>query len=217
MINSLIFDIGGVLAYDVWEHLLLDKGEGIVSIYKLDRQRVINAGDLLWKKFAHISSSDWKQLEIEYWTEFNNLLGIEIPIDEITQITDKFIKPMSGMTKLLELLVAQNINLAICSNNTEFWFARQSQKLGLEKFVPPERIILSCRIGVSKSSSRFEMFDKAVHSLGVDKSECVFIDDRNESISYSVKYGLASILFPSNKNGYEYLRLLLSSMKIANI
>lgn len=99
----------------------------------------------------------------------------------------------------------------------EFWFNRQSQKLGLEKYIPPERIILSCQIGVSKSSPRFEMFEKAVDSLDVDKSECIFIDDRIESISRATEYGLPSIMFPSHvENGFQYLKLLLTAMKVVS-
>jgi FMN phosphatase YigB (HAD superfamily) len=217
MMKTLILDVGGVLAFDVWEHLLLDKNEGIASTYNLDEQKTIQAGSVLWEQFAYQSSSDWRQLEIDYWTQFNNLLGSTIPIGEILQLTDKFIKPVEGMAGLLEALVSQNIDLAICSNNTEFWFERQSQKLGLAKYVSPERIILSCRIGASKSSSLFEMFEKAVSSLGVSKSECVFIDDRVESISRAIEYGLPSILFPSQAQyGSQYLRLLLLAMKILN-
>jgi len=48
MIKAVIFDIGGVLSYDVWENVLLDPCTGIAVEYNLDRERVFKlAHDLL--------------------------------------------------------------------------------------------------------------------------------------------------------------------------
>ena len=215
MIKALIFDIGGVLAFDVWENLLLDKKEGLASIYGLDLQTVNQVGAILWEQYAYQASSDWKKLEINYWSQFNNLMGCAIPIGEIIQLTDKFIKPVDGMAELLSTLISQNITLAICSNNTEFWFNRQAEKIGLQKYVSTRNIILSCRIGVSKSSPRFEMFEEATKAVGVNKKECVFIDDRIESIIQATQYGLTSIMFPTHSPyGARYIKSLLSEMHV---
>jgi len=217
MIKALVFDIGGVLAFDVWENLLLDEKEGLASKYGLDIQAVIQAGTILWEQYAHQTSPDWKQLEIDYWSQFNNLIGRTIPIEEIIQLTDKFIKPVDGMMELLSTLISQNITLAICSNNTEFWFSRQAQKIDLYKYVPSRNIILSCRIGASKSSPRFEMFEEVTKAIGIDRTECTFIDDRSESIIQATQYGLVSILFPAHSpHGARYIKSLLYEMNVLN-
>jgi FMN phosphatase YigB (HAD superfamily) len=215
MIKSVIFDIGGVLAFDVWERLFLDSNIGLVSIYDLDREKLQEIGSDLWKNYAYISSSNWKQLEIDYWDQFNNLLGQKIPVDELIELTDKFIRPVKGMPEILRNLYSKDIELAIISNNTEFWFNRQANILDLEKYVPPEKTILSCRIGKPKSSSNFEMYDAVISSLNAKKEECVFIDDRIESISKSNKYGLTSIMFPSHSiYGAHYLEKLLQVLEV---
>ena len=53
MIKAVIFDIGGVLAHDVWEHLVLDKPEGIASRYGLVETQVEEVRKELWDKFMY--------------------------------------------------------------------------------------------------------------------------------------------------------------------
>ena len=43
MIKALVFDIGGVLAYDIWEYLL----PAIASQYNLDNSQVMKVGERL--------------------------------------------------------------------------------------------------------------------------------------------------------------------------
>jgi HAD superfamily hydrolase (TIGR01509 family) len=201
VIKAIIFDIGGVLAEDVWEHLLLDEKIGVADLYHLDRQHVRKIGKELWNIFAFRSlrnGESWESLEKDYWTAFIEKSGISARVNDLIQITDAFIKPVSGMLELLERLHSEGIGLAICSNNTEFWFHRQMEKLGLHKLFCPEKIILSCRIGTSKSSPLYEMFKTAVESLQVDRTNCLFIDDRNENIQRAIEFGLTGILFPSH-------------------
>ena len=60
MIEAIIFDVGGVLAYDVWEHLLLDKGDprnpgnpaGIAGLYGLREKDAERVGRKLWKVYS---------------------------------------------------------------------------------------------------------------------------------------------------------------------
>lgn len=218
MIEAVIFDMGGVLAYDVWEHLLLNKEEGLVSIYDLDLTRVQKVGRELYDEFAHRKGQGedgWKELEEEYWNRLTDRLHLSLAPSELIQLTDRFIRPVVGMIELLECLKARAVRLAICSNNTEFWFRRQADKLGLYRFFNAENIVLSSRIGVSKSSPNFEMFRAVVNRLGIDKRNCVFVDDRIGNIVQSIKFGLAGIIFPSHSEyGAEYLGLLLVQLGI---
>lgn len=218
MIKALIFDIGGVLAYDVWEHLLLDEENGIASICNLDMEQVQRAGQDLWEMFIYrtaIDENGWKGLEREYWNLFIERFHVSMSATDFIQLTDEFIRPVEGMIQLLECVLLEGVVLAICSNNTEFWARRQMDKLNLHRFFSPSRVILSSRIGVSKSSPRFEMFKAAVGALGVEKDSCVFVDDREENIQRALQFGLAGILFPSHsKYGGQYLESLLEKMGI---
>jgi FMN phosphatase YigB (HAD superfamily) len=213
VIKAIIFDIGGVLAEDVWEHLLLDDKVGVADCYHLDKQRARKIGEHLWNVFAFRSVSNrenWESLEKEYWTAFIEESEISACVNDLVQMTDAFIKPVIGMLELLERLQSERFDLAICSNNTEFWFNRQMEKLGLHKFFCPEKIILSCRTGALKSSRRYEMFQAVIDKLRVDKKECLFVDDRDENIQRAVEFGVTGILFPSHSDSrLNYLKLAL--------
>lgn len=217
-IKAIIFDVGGVLAYDVWEHLFIEL-DGIVALYKLNNDMVHKIGAKLWNEFAYQNTdidNGWQKLEINYWQRFVEESHLELPIDKFIQLTDKFIKPIVGMPKLLERLKAKKIDLAICSNNTEFWFERQRRILGLDNYFETEKIILSSRVGVSKSSANSEMFQAVVAALNTEKQNCVFIDDRDENISKALEYGITGILFPSHsESGAEYLYSLFEKMGIS--
>jgi HAD superfamily hydrolase (TIGR01509 family) len=218
MAQALIFDVGGVLAHDVWENLLLDKKKGVASKLKLDAEEVQKVAENLWNEFAYRPlnvGNDWAGLEREYWSSFIRHFHLSEPADYFINLTEHFIRPISGMHELLQRLQARGIKLAICSNNTEFWFNRQTLKLNLGKFFQTRHVILSSRVGVSKSSPNFEMFKAVISALEVDKSECILVDDREETIVHAVEFGITGIIFPSHsEQGAPYLEALLRKMKI---
>lgn len=217
-VKAVVFDVGGVLAYDVWEHLLLDEKNGVVSIYNLKAEQVRKVGQDLWTKFAcrvTVEENDWKRLEEEYWEHFIERFHLSVSVSDFVQLTDQFIRPVEGMTQLLERIQSKGIDLAICSDNTEFWFKRQEVKLGLHRFFSPSKVILSSRIGTSKSNPGFEMFQAVINSLGVDKRHCLFVDDREENIQQGLRFGIAGIIFPSHSQyGAQYLEALLEKIGV---
>jgi HAD superfamily hydrolase (TIGR01509 family) len=205
MIKAVIFDMGGVLAHDVWEHLLLDEPDGIASMYSLDRDLVKKVGNLLWEAFAYVPESPhntWQVLERRYWNMFLKFfehLRPDVSPDDLIRMTDRFIKPVENgaMIPLLERLWAEGMDLALCSNNNEFWFRYQMDTLNLHRFFSPNKTILSSRIGVSKSSPRFEMFHAAADALGVNRNQCVFVDDRSTNVERAHQCGMEGIHFTS--------------------
>ena len=202
MVDSVVFDIGGVLADDVWEHLLLDD-DGVIKMYsRLHKTDLKRVGKLLWDVFAYLPETDqrsWAELERLYWRLFIECFRKELPQtaspDIFIQMTDSFIQPVNGMSQLLEQLKSRSVNLAICSNNNEFWSKRQMDNLRLHRFFEPAKVILSCRIGVSKSSTGFEMFHAAAAALRVAPSHCVFIDDRMDNVKRAQSCGMIGLHF----------------------
>ena len=96
-----------------------------------------------------------------------------------------------------------------------FGFERQSKKLELYKYISPENIILSNRIGVSKKNESLQMFKALSDVLFFEDRECLFIDDRSENIKMSIRYGFTSLYYPRGYcDGSEYLKRLLVQMGI---
>lgn len=233
VIKAVIFDMGGVLAFDVWEHLLLDKGEpsnpakplGVAALYGLRDEYAERVGRELWDIYsrpnATLSGADPDLLEEHYWASFIRELRQQLPasigVNDLRDRTDLFIKPVnqSAMESLLEELKAKNIRLVICSDNTEFWFRRQMAKLGLHRFFSPSDCFVSCNVGFSKDSPGFEKFRIMSEALGIEKSSCLFVDDRRKNVEQALAYGFTPILFPSHSpKGFDYLKAVFSRLKM---
>ncbi len=198
-IDAVIFDVGGVLAKNMWEHML----PALAEWYGLDRAEVDEAGKLLWETFAYVGETPGNlrgDMEVRYWKLFLSifrrpLLGEDISVDSLIALTDDFIVPVEGMAPILEALKSRGTTLVICSNNNEFWQPRQMEKLGLQRFFPDSKAILSTRVGAPKDSPGFEMFRAAVAAAGVPASRCLFIDDRPENVKRAREFGIDAILF----------------------
>ncbi len=203
MIKAVILDIGGVLAHDVWEHLFFDE-DGICNRFNLPREKLETVGRKLYEEYAYRvipENEDWRNMEKEYWRKFISHFKKELPQsiteDALIQLSEKFIQRVNSaeMFPLLEELKSKNITLAICSNNTPFWFARQKSESKLTDFFSDKNIVLSYQVGAPKSHSNCAMFNAVSDRIGVDKEETVFIDDRQGNISQAERCGIKGILF----------------------
>lgn len=223
MIKGAIFDIGGVLAHDVWEHLLLSVPHGIASKYNLSCGEVEKIGKVLWKKFATRkanSSQDREKYEREYWEEFKTSiprLPNSISVESLISMSEGFVQHVNekDMSPILERLRDKGVGLAICSNNNEFWFHRQMTKLDLNKFFDEDKVVLSCHEGVEKSDKTLKMFHVAARKLRLAATDCVFIDDRMENINRALDCGMTGIWFPSgSSDGARYLNAVLQKLEL---
>src|SRR2546429_2844412 len=103
MVKAVIFDIGGVLARDVWEHLLLDEDNGVAAEYSLDRDEVERVGRLLWEAFAYLPETlqaNHQVRERQYWELFIEYFAKRLPKvspDTFISMTDVFIQPIPDM------------------------------------------------------------------------------------------------------------------------
>lgn len=225
MIKGVIFDVGGVLAYDVWEHLLCDppgQPASIATTFNVQAGQLEKIGEDLWREFDKVKG-DPDRLELQYWQRFiertstlPQLHAVE-PADLIA-LTDTFIRAVSydETSSLLGWLSEERVRLGICSNNNEFWFRRQRQKLGLDRFFEASAIVLSCHHGITKSDPR--LFEISANALSLDPTECVFVDDRMGNVSRAVECGMVGILFPTEQfpakpqRGTNYLERALRAM-----
>jgi len=220
-IGAVVFDIGGVLAKDVWEHMYYgDADVSLVTRYGLNEGEAKKVGKLLWESFAYVAETPvnkWHDLEIRYWQLFiaffrEQLQGKDASENSLIRLTDDFIVPIAGMEPILERLQSLGTTLVICSNNNEFWYRRQMTKCGLHRFFRAPQIILSCRVGASKSSARCEMFHAAVEAAGVPASQCLFIDDRQANVDLAKAYGMDAICF---KDDVHHLSSELGSRELS--
>ena len=119
--KAVIFDIGGVLASDIWEPMLLSRN-GFSYYHNLDADIVERTGRRLWQKYVTIGArtrEDVGRLENSYWRDLLKLLEVSDSIERLVEETNRFVRPVASTINLLDRLKSNNTELAICSNNTD--------------------------------------------------------------------------------------------------
>lgn len=207
--KAVIFDLGGVLVTDVWEPLR----DWLAGTHRLTQPDLDDFGKVVWSdEFAcRPDHTDEAVLYNQLIRRFN----LPISPDAMADRVGGFVRPIPGMMDLLRDLKGRGLTVGICSNNTEFWYARQRDVLGLEDHVDPGRIVLSCRAGVKKKKAK--IFLDAIAAVETDAAACIFIDDRPKNVIAAVDLGLTGILFPEFKephDGSRYLRRLLEGLGV---
>ena len=198
MTRAVIFDVGGVLARDIWEYLFDD----LAADHRLDREALHAAGRLLWETFAYVPetpANTWRDMERRYWelflSMFPQLRSRNVSLESLVALTDRYVVPVEGMRPILEALRERGIPLVVCSNNNEIWWPRQAEKLELARFFPESKLVLSSRVGAPKNSPGLEMFKAAVAAAAVAPGDCFFVDDRMENIERARSFGIDAVLF----------------------
>jgi len=213
MIKGIVFDIGGVLAYDIREYLFYEEGTGLISKYGLDKRIVSEIDSILYDKYAYNkigNKENWEELERQYWDELINHINLQATPDELIEFTKKYVREVSGMMDLVKSLKANNFDLLICSNNTEFSYQRISRLLNLEDYFEERKIILSNRFGASKSSPNFILFEEAERQMEYKKEEYLFVDDRQSNIEKALEFGITPVYFPAEATyGRKYLESII--------
>src|SRR5438067_560776 len=102
MIKTVVFDMGGVLVWDLWEHLFLDE-DGIAESYGLNKDRVRQVAEELWDQFAYRRTQGipWQRLEQQYWNRVTEELDLSIEPEKLIKLSDQFVRPVAGMNALL--------------------------------------------------------------------------------------------------------------------
>ena len=192
--RAVVFDVGGVLAHNMWEPMFDD----LAAAHAIDPAELRALGALLWETFAYVPetpANTWRDMERRYWELFLRMCKVPLTVEALIALTDRYVVPMPGMRAIVERLHARGTRLVICSNNNEIWWPRQAEKLELARFFRPESLILSSRIGAPKDSPRLEMFRAVVAAAGVPAGACFFVDDREPNIVRARSYGLDAVLF----------------------
>lgn len=194
-ITVLATDAGGVFTYDLYENFVADSAKGIRSIYPgLTEPFCAEACKALWGEYS-VRSGEATVLEREYWNRFIVKAGLPSSAtpDRFMAMTENFVRPIDGAMEILEELRSRRVMLAIVSNNTEFFFARQWESLGLSRFFEATNVVLSCRVGAPKSSPRYEMFTALVSAVGVPPAAIAFVDDRSTNCERAREFGILAL------------------------
>ena len=115
-IEAVVFDIGGVLAYDVWEYAFLDKEKGLAVRFGIDPATAEAVGQELWQNYACTTVTDElgrQALELDYWQQLIRKLGLPADARQLIAYSDQFVRPVEHMVDLVTELHEAGLGLAI--------------------------------------------------------------------------------------------------------
>lgn len=188
--ETIVFDIGGVIFPDIWETIFLKKN-GLLKKFDIDNLESRNILEALWKAYAIIpaKNGNWKEIEYQYWKDVLTQLNINISTDECIQYSVPFIKPYYLVEKRIIELLNDKKKVLICSNQTVFWFERQLAVSEVLKRIPRSQMVLSFECGLTKDENPFEIFNLVKEKAEEAINEVLYIDDRLKNIHYAEKFG----------------------------
>lgn len=214
MFKGVIFDIGGVIIHDIKEHLFYDKNEGLFYKYKIDKTVGKQIEKNIWEQYAYRvvgNEKNWTEIENKYWKDIIKGLKLPLKTAALIKLADKHTHDVKNILPLIKKLKTLKYDLLICSNNTEFWFQRANYKYKLTSFFNQNNIILSHRVGESKSNPNQKMFKAVEQKLKYKKENYLFIDDKQANVEAALEYGFLATLFPyASDYGSTYIKKLLN-------
>jgi FMN phosphatase YigB (HAD superfamily) len=181
-----LLDIGGVLADDVWERLLLDERTGLAARRGLDPDVVAAEGRALWAW-----ASRQPVAESDYWSELARRLGIHITDDEVAAL-EATIRGNPEARSLRSGLCEQNRRVGLLSNNTAFWWQKQLHSAGTPDLSASDPRFLSFQHGVTKSD-RPGLLELA--ATVVVPARTVVVDDREAVLLRAAELGFDPIRY----------------------
>eukprot|EP01105_Mastigella_eilhardi_P008261 TRINITY_DN2014_c0_g1_i2.p1 TRINITY_DN2014_c0_g1~~TRINITY_DN2014_c0_g1_i2.p1 ORF type:complete len:157 (+),score=38.70 TRINITY_DN2014_c0_g1_i2:46-471(+) len=137
-VRACVFDVGGVIAYDVWENMIgtcEGGGGGGCSVVQrfpgIDRAELFKWMNHEWHLFSSSGCRDDRTAdaeELKYWTDFTTTFAKELPVDtrpnDLMNMSEPFLRFVDGVPALLDDLkdARPDILLGICSNNVSFFW-----------------------------------------------------------------------------------------------
>lgn len=198
-INTLLFDVGGVVLTNGWDHHA--------------RRRAATEFSLNYEELDLRHEPLFKILERGYITRDEYLNAIVFYQDRPFSRKDfiRFIEAQSHAHKgtldlLQELKQQKRYLLATVNNESKELNLLRIKKFGLQNYFTA--FFSSCFLGVRKPDA--EIFEAALNVLQKEASECLFIDDREENVAGAARLGIHTILV----RGISKLRTQLTTKGI---
>lgn len=196
-INTVLFDMGGVLIPGSMETILFTPKYGLVDQLSLDKDRVKKEMIPSYLKFAHVGKSKEK----DFWKELGKRLSVEFPMDLVKETSDKLIIPNSQAENVFKMLKELSFRIGIASNNTAFWYDKYSSMLNLDKYVDSELVFVSHTFGKRKTAGLLHHIAESVNP-----NETLFIDDQEYNLIMAKELGFHT----------EYYLITDKSMSLMN-
>lgn len=179
-VDAVLFDIGGVLADDVWERMLLDPRDGLAVRRGIDRGKVRAAGRSVWSTVSRrpAEAGAW-------WAAVEQQLDLTVAAGERAELLG-LVQGNPQAHGVLEQVRASSVEVGVVSNNTSFWWHHQLAVAGVLDLVQPELRLLSCEVGRSKSDEPGLL--QTARAL-LPQARVLVVDDRQGNLDRAQRLG----------------------------
>lgn len=197
MINTVVFDIGNVLARFGWEEYLEAKGYSEEVKNKIAQATV--KGEL------------WKEWDRGITQEAELIEGCCSQYPEVEQEIRAFFHDVFAMVQefdyavpLVRNLKEKGYRIYLLSNYSKMHFDHNSKSFGFIKYVDGQ--VISHEVKHIKPEA--PIYESLIHKYGVDPSKAVFLDDVPVNLEGAKPFGFHTILFFSYDQALAELREL---------
>jgi putative hydrolase of the HAD superfamily len=181
LIKALIFDFGGVLTNPVWESFAAfctEEGIDAETIRTAFREDPDALADL-----RRLETGEMEEREFE--RRFAERLGLESSDDLIERLF-KGMVPEQQMLDAVRAARAAGLKTALLSNS---WSVSHYDREMLDELFDVS--VISGEVGMHKPQP--EIYELAIDRLGVEPSECAFIDDLAENCDGAEAVGMTAV------------------------
>ncbi|MCU1502275.1 MAG: putative hydrolase [Ilumatobacteraceae bacterium] len=206
MIKAVLWDFGGVILSSPFEAFNKYEAEHDLPT---DFLRTINATNPHENAWARLERSDISAMEFD--TEFANeseAAGHRVPGADVLAILAGDVR--DEMVALLDELKASGYRLACLTNNIGGQHSSNERSETIAAIMARFDVVVeSSKIGVRKPEVQF--YETACNLLGVDPSECVFLDDLGVNLKPAAEMGMTTIKVISAAQAIRDLHLVLGN------
>lgn len=196
-IQTILFDVGGVLSHDGHETYLSHEKYGLARKLGIPNDEIFSRTVQVFRKYAVLP----KASEAEFWKEIGDALGTRFSVVDIDTVKQQIQDVNKDTEATFELLHSRDIKIGIISNSTPFFYPTIASKLQFNKHVQPDLLFLSHVCGHLKSNGLFEL---AAASL--NPAHTFILDDRPKNVVDARKLGFRSVQY-SIESGMSLLEL----------
>jgi len=197
MINTIVLDIGNVLAHFRWEEYIKECGYEEDVIRKISNATVLSK---LWLEWDRGVREKAELIELYCMQEPSVEKEIRAFFDNILT----FVKEYDYSAEFVQRLKANGYRVYLLSNYARWHFEYDKENFKFMKYV--DGGIISYEIQYVKPEA--EIYRELIRKYDINPMEAVFLDDLQVNLDGAKPFGFQTIQFKSFEQGIEELRLL---------
>lgn len=199
MLKNIIFDVGSVLLDYRWKELLVDFGLSEEDAYRVGKE-MFDDPDGLWHIYdlATMSDEEIADAYAEKYPDDEKAIRWFLSHGEYMHI------PRPDIWEQVHRLKQKGYGIYLLSNYPKELFKKHTQYADFMNDI--DGLMVSYMIHKAKPDR--EIYSALCEKYGLDKSECLFFDDRQENVDGAIAFGMPALVAASREELLNELKKL---------